>query len=44
MWANITGLITGRTATTLMPQGVATRAEAAVLMMRFIIISDLRSN
>ena len=34
-WANRTGLITGRTATTLDPQGQATRAEAATILMRF---------
>ncbi|MDR0490599.1 MAG: S-layer homology domain-containing protein, partial [Oscillospiraceae bacterium] len=35
-WANAEGLITGRTATTLVPLGNATRAEAATIMMRFI--------
>ncbi|MDR1589504.1 MAG: S-layer homology domain-containing protein [Oscillospiraceae bacterium] len=35
-WANATGLITGRTETTLAPQGTATRAEAAMLLQRYI--------
>jgi len=35
-WANATGLITGRTETTLAPQGTATRAEAATMLMRFV--------
>jgi hypothetical protein len=35
-WANATGLIIGRTATTLAPRAMATRAEAVVLIMRFI--------
>ena len=35
-WANAEGLITGRTATTLAPQGSATRAEAAAILMRFL--------
>ncbi|MDR1590362.1 MAG: S-layer homology domain-containing protein, partial [Oscillospiraceae bacterium] len=35
-WANATGLITGRTETTLAPQGTATRAEAATILQRFI--------
>jgi hypothetical protein len=35
-WAVGAGLITGRTTTTLAPQGSATRAEAAVLLMRYI--------
>ncbi|MDR0491460.1 MAG: S-layer homology domain-containing protein, partial [Oscillospiraceae bacterium] len=35
-WANAEGLITGRTATTLVPLGNATRAEAATIIMRFI--------
>lgn len=34
-WANKKGLITGRTTTTLVPQGTATRAEAAVILARF---------
>jgi len=35
-WANSSGLITGRTITTLAPLGTATRAEAAAIMQRFI--------
>jgi hypothetical protein len=35
-WANGTGLIKGRTPTTLSPQGTATRAEAAAILQRFI--------
>ena len=35
-WANEKGLITGRTDTTLVPKGNATRAEAAAILMRFI--------
>ena len=35
-WANAEGLITGRTATTLVPGGDATRAEAAAILKRFI--------
>ena len=34
-WANAEGLITGRTATTLVPAGNATRAEIATILMRF---------
>lgn len=34
-WANAEGLITGNTATTINPQGSATRAEVAVILMRF---------
>ena len=34
-WANKAGLITGRTATTLAPDGSATRAEVATILMRF---------
>ena len=34
-WAYAEGLITGRTATTIVPQGTATRAEVATLLMRF---------
>ncbi|MCL2855864.1 MAG: S-layer homology domain-containing protein [Defluviitaleaceae bacterium] len=34
-WANAQGLITGRTLTTLVPTGTATRAEAASIMNRF---------
>jgi len=35
-WAVNTGLITGRTDTTLAPGGTATRAEVATILMRFI--------
>ena len=35
-WANANGLITGRTTTTLVPRGTATRAEASTILMRFI--------
>ena len=35
-WANENGLITGRSASTLAPQGTATRAEVATIFMRFI--------
>ena len=35
-WANATGLITGRSATTLAPKGTATRAEVATILMRYI--------
>ncbi len=35
-WANATGLVNGRTATTLAPGGTATRAEVATILMRFI--------
>ena len=35
-WANAEGLITGRTTTTLSPKGETTRAEVAMLLMRFI--------
>lgn len=34
-WANAEGLITGMTATTLVPQGNATRAQVATILMRF---------
>jgi len=36
LWANYNGLITGMTATTLYPQGTATRAQCATILMRFI--------
>jgi len=32
-----TGILNGRTTTTFVPQGTGTRAEAAVMMKRFII-------
>jgi len=35
-WANASGLVTGRTPTALAPQGTATRAEAAAMLMRFV--------
>lgn len=35
-WANAQGLITGRTTTTLVPTGTATRAEVASILMRFV--------
>lgn len=35
-WANAEGLITGRSATTLAPEGVANRAELATIMMRYL--------
>jgi len=35
-WANAEGLILGRTATTLVPSGTATRAEVATVLQRFI--------
>ncbi|MDR1204025.1 MAG: S-layer homology domain-containing protein, partial [Peptococcaceae bacterium] len=35
-WANATGLLSGRTETTLVPGGAATRAEAAAILQRFI--------
>ena len=35
-WANAVGLINGRTATTLVPQGNSTRAEVATMLQRFI--------
>jgi len=35
-WANTVGLISGRTVTTLVPRGTATRAEAAVILQGFV--------
>lgn len=35
-WANAEGLITGRTATTLVPKDTATRAEVAAILYRFV--------
>ena len=35
IWANAKGLITGRTETTLAPDGTATRAEVATILQRF---------
>ena len=34
-WANAAGLITGRTTATLLPDGSATRAEVAAILMRY---------
>ena len=34
-WANVEGLITGNTNTTINPKGNATRAEVATILMRF---------
>lgn len=34
-WANAAGLITGRSSASLAPQGTATRAEVAIILMRF---------
>lgn len=39
-WAYGEGLITGRTATTLVPQGTATRAEVATIFMRFAALAE----
>jgi len=36
LWANYHGLITGRTPTTIVPNGTATRAEAATILMRLV--------
>ena len=35
-WANAEGLINGRTLTTLVPKGTATRAEVAAILHRFV--------
>ena len=35
-WANENGLVTGVTSTTLEPQGSATRAQVATILMRFV--------
>ena len=35
-WAVFEGIITGTTSTTLTPQGHATRAEAATMLMRYL--------
>ena len=37
-WANGAGLITGRTDTTLVPGGTATRAEAAAILHRYLMM------
>jgi len=39
-WAAANGIIGGRTATTLAPQGFATRAEAAAILSRFLAIQS----
>ena len=36
LWATQNGIITGTTATTLAPQGAATRAQCAAMLMRFV--------
>jgi len=36
-WANTSGIIDGRTPTTLVPRGNATRAESAAMLERFIV-------
>ena len=36
LWATQKGIVAGLTATTLDPQGTATRAQAAAMLMRFI--------
>ena len=35
-WANSRGLVTGRTETSIAPQGALTRAEAAAVLMRYL--------
>ena len=35
-WANVTGLINGMTATTIVPQGKATRAQVATILVRYL--------
>lgn len=37
-WANATGIITGTTTTTLDPQGIATRAQVAAMLERFVLL------
>jgi len=39
-WANVNGLITGRTMSTLVPTGTATRAEAAAIVQRFVELGE----
>ena len=34
-WANAVGLMNGRTASTIVPTGTITRAEAATILMQF---------
>jgi len=36
IWAKANGLVNGRTLTTLVPLGTATRAEAAAIFQRFL--------
>jgi hypothetical protein len=38
-WANAKGIITGRSATELIPSGTASRAETAAMLQRFIVDS-----
>ena len=40
LWANTNGLITGRTASTLVPKGDASRAEAATIFTRFVSVKQ----
>lgn len=40
-WANAEGMITGMTETTLVPQGNATRAQVAAILMRFCQAYDI---
>jgi hypothetical protein len=35
-WAVAVGLIQGRTTTTIVPRGTATRAEVAAILQRFV--------
>jgi len=37
-WANYNELITGMSATTLAPQGNATRAQSAAIIYRFVAV------
>jgi len=37
VWANAEGLVTGRTALALAPEGSATRAEVATIMKLFML-------
>ena len=39
-WANSLGLLTGRTATEIAPEGTATRAECAAILMRYCTLSE----
>ena len=40
-WTNTEGLVTGETPTTLVPQGNATRAQVAEILMRYCITTEL---